>query len=106
MSKPKRVYRCRECDQLGHNTQTCPNLAPPRKPRPSRAKPQRVLQLARPTARGYRQICVSMYDTDLAVLDTYVHRCKVGGLTRMSRSRLIALAVSRLDIDALIGGGR
>jgi hypothetical protein len=55
-----------------------------------------------PPGLSYKTICISMYLDDLAELDSAVKRCQTGGLRRMSRSQLIRIALSRLDIEALL----
>jgi hypothetical protein len=53
----------------------------------------------------YKVVCISIYTSDLADLDAKVEALKARGLTKMSRSQLIRLAVGRLDIDAIETGG-
>jgi metal-responsive CopG/Arc/MetJ family transcriptional regulator len=47
---------------------------------------------------GYTKICVSIYDEDLAELDAMVARAKARGEYRMSRSKMIRLAVAALRL--------
>jgi hypothetical protein len=55
-----------------------------------------------PPGLSYKTICISMYLDDLAELDSAVKRCQTGGLRKMSKSQLIRIALSRLDVEALI----
>lgn len=50
----------------------------------------------------YKTICISMYLDDIVGMETAVKRCKAAGLSRMSKSQLIRIALQRLDVDALI----
>lgn len=54
----------------------------------------------------YKVVAISMYRDGLIELDAIVERCKAAGLTRMSRSRLIRIAIRRLDIERVIKDGR
>src|SRR6188474_3704574 len=61
----------------------------------------------RRTARGeakpthYKVICISMYTRDLEDLDAKVAELKRRGWTKASKSQLIRLALSQIDIDKL-----
>lgn len=62
-----------------------------------------------PVARGpkqprpthYKVICISMYTRDLEDLDAKVAELKRRGWTKASKSQLIRLALSQIDIDKL-----
>lgn len=54
---------------------------------------------AKPT--HYKIICISMYTEDIAELDAKVAELKRRGLTKMSKSELIRIALRALDIDAV-----
>lgn len=47
-------------------------------------------------------LCISTYPEDLAVMDAMVDQCKRAGLTRMSRSQLLRIALKRLDLEQVI----
>jgi hypothetical protein len=51
--------------------------------------------------RHYKVICISMYTRDLDDLGAKVAELKRRGLTKMSKSELIRVALQRLDIAAL-----
>jgi hypothetical protein len=63
----------------------------PRKPRGAKA--------VRPT--HYKVICISIYTRDLEELDAKVAELKRRGWTKASKSQLIRLALSQIDIDKL-----
>jgi hypothetical protein len=65
-----------------------------RRSRPATARPPRA-------ARGYKIVCVSFYDDDLAAIDEAVERLRAARHRRMSRSGLLRLAFSLLDVDQL-----
>lgn len=50
----------------------------------------------------YKVICISMYIDDVSALTNAVKRCRRAGLSRMSKSQLIRIALQRLDLDAVI----
>ena len=54
---------------------------------------------ARPT--HYKVICISMYTRDLEELDAKVAELKRRGWTKASKSQLIRLALSQIDLDKL-----
>ena len=54
---------------------------------------------ARPT--HYKVICISMYTRDLEELDAKVAELKRRGWTKASKSQLIRLALSQVDLDKL-----
>ncbi len=60
---------------------------------PDPAKPKR------PT--HYKVICISMYTRDIEELDAKVAELKRRGWTKASKSQLIRLALSQIDLDRL-----
>ncbi|MGE0549776.1 MAG: hypothetical protein AB7O24_29735 [Kofleriaceae bacterium] len=54
---------------------------------------------ARPT--HYKVICISMYTRDLEELDAKVAELKRRGWTKASKSQLIRLALSQIDLDKI-----
>ena len=60
---------------------------------PSAGKPPR------PT--HYKVICISMYTRDLEELDAKVAELKRRGWTKASKSQLIRIALSQVDLDKL-----
>jgi hypothetical protein len=62
----------------------------------SRYKSDRPPQ-SKPT--HYKVICISMYTEDMHRLDTMVDELKSRGLTRMSRSALIRIALDETSVD-------
>lgn len=54
----------------------------------------------RPDADGYTRICLSSYPEDVTAMDAAVERLKAAD-PRMTRSRLVRIALRRLDLDAL-----
>src|SRR3954468_19017666 len=63
--------------------------------RPARGTPKP----ARPT--HYKVICISMYTKDIEELDAKVAELKRRGWTKASKSQLIRIALSQIDLDAL-----
>lgn len=53
-------------------------------------------------ARPYKVICVSTYVSDLETLDAQVAELKRRGWRSANRSRLIRLALSRVDLDEVL----
>lgn len=53
----------------------------------------------RPT--HYKVICISMYTRDLEDLDAKVAEFRHRGWTKMTKSQLIRLALSQIDLDKL-----
>lgn len=47
-------------------------------------------------------LCISTYPEDRDVMDAMVDQCKRAGLTRMSRSQLLRIALKRLDLEQVI----
>jgi hypothetical protein len=64
--------------------------------------PQSAPAAPPPEPPTYKVIAISMYLPGIAAMDASVDRCKAAGLTRMSRSKLIRIALAGLDVDALI----
>lgn len=54
-----------------------------------------------PGERGYRVIAVSMYRDDLDAMHHAVDQLIAAGHSGMTRSRLIRIALQRLDLDRL-----
>jgi hypothetical protein len=54
-----------------------------------------------PKPTHYKVICISMYTRDLEELDAKVGELKRRGWTKASKSQLIRLALSQLDLDRL-----
>jgi len=54
---------------------------------------------AKPT--HYKVICISMYTRDIEELDAKVAELKRRGWTKASKSQLIRLALSQVDLDKL-----
>lgn len=52
---------------------------------------------------GFVTTCISMYPDDLARLDAMLERLRAAGIRDISRSKLIRIALRRLDVDALAG---
>lgn len=53
----------------------------------------------KPKPTHYKVICISMYTRDLQDLDAKVTELKRRGKTKMNKSELIRLALSKLDIE-------
>lgn len=51
--------------------------------------------------KPYKVICISIYESDLVDVDAKVAELKRRGATKMNRSWLIRLALSRLSVDAV-----
>lgn len=51
--------------------------------------------------KHYKVICISLYTNDLERLDAKVAELKARGLTNMSRSKLIRIALCDLDTTTL-----
>jgi hypothetical protein len=66
-------------------------------------EPRRALtgppRTARPT--HYKVICISMYTRDIEELEAKVAELKRRGWTKASKSQLIRLALSQIDLDKL-----
>ncbi len=54
----------------------------------------------RPT--HYKVICISMYTKDIEELDAKVAELKRRGWTKASKSQLIRIALSQIDLDSLV----
>lgn len=59
-----------------------------------RAKP-----VEKPT--NYKVVCISMYKRDVEQLKAKVAELKRRGLTKMSMSQLIRIALARIDLDTI-----
>jgi hypothetical protein len=55
-----------------------------------------------PRPTHYKIICISMYNSDLERLDRDVAELRGRGLTQMSKSRLIRIALAQLDLDLIV----
>lgn len=53
-------------------------------------------------APRYVTLCISTYPEDLAALDAAVAQCTRAGIPKMSRSRLMRIALKRLDLEQVI----
>ncbi len=49
--------------------------------------------------KPYRNLCVSVYDQDIARWDAFVRELKRRGYTKANRSALLRYAMRQLDID-------
>lgn len=47
---------------------------------------------------------IGLRSADEKALDAAVEHCRANGLYRMNRSRLVRIALARLDLDAVING--
>lgn len=91
-----RNFRLRMRRRLQEARKTYGDPVPPtRRRRSGSARPVRP-------ARKFKIIGVSVYDEDLAAMDAAVVRLKEAGHRTMWRSRLLRVAFSKLDVDALI----
>jgi hypothetical protein len=54
-----------------------------------------------PRPTHYKVICISMYTRDLEELDAKVAELKRRGWTKASKSQLIRIALSQIDLDKL-----
>lgn len=61
--------------------------------------PRRTAGPVKPT--HYKVICISMYTRDLEELEAKVAELKRRGWTKASKSQLIRLALSQIDLDKL-----
>lgn len=52
--------------------------------------------------RGYRTVCISIYETELTMLDAKVDELREAGV-RIDRSKFIRAAVSRLSVMEYLG---
>ena len=52
----------------------------------------------KPKPTHYKVVCVSMYNADLEVIDQAIAELRARGWTSMNRSKLLRLAVSKLDV--------
>lgn len=50
---------------------------------------------------AYRRVCISLYKEDVERLNAMSKAAKAKGMSMMNKSRLIRIALSRLDIDTL-----
>ena len=66
---------------------------------PAAAPRRRAASGLKPT--HYKVICISMYTRDIEELEAKVAELKRRGWTKASKSQLIRLALSQLDLDKL-----
>jgi hypothetical protein len=59
---------------------------------------------ARPRPEHYKVICISLYNEDLARLDSLVQDLKRRGFTKASRSAVLRAAVEQFDPDRIQKG--
>ena len=76
-----------------------------RRPRPSDPVagegPRRRAPTGQLKPTHYKVICISMYTRDIEELDAKVAELKRRGWTKASKSQLIRLALSQVDLDKL-----
>ena len=65
-----------------------------------RRRTTRATKPERPT--HYKVICISMYTRDIEELDAKVAELKRRGWTKASKSQLIRIALSQIDLDTLV----
>ena len=68
-------------------------------PAPGSALRRRAAGQLKPT--HYKVICISMYTRDIEELEAKVAELKRRGWTKASKSQLIRLALSQIDLDKL-----
>jgi hypothetical protein len=73
-----------------HATEPAPNAGPRRRAANGQLKPTH-----------YKVICISMYTRDIEELEAKVAELKRRGWTKASKSQLIRLALSQVDLDKL-----
>lgn len=67
-------------------------------------RPRRARPIIKPTT--YKVLCISTYIADLERMDGLVAEMKSRGYTKASRSMLIRMAITNLDLDkALAAAG-
>lgn len=52
-------------------------------------------------AKAYKVVCISLYHSDIELLDARVDELKRRGWTRANRSHLIRLAIAGADLDSI-----
>jgi hypothetical protein len=74
-----------------------------RRPRPTdpSAEPRRRSPNGHLKPTHYKVICISMYTRDIEELEAKVAELKRRGWTKASKSQLIRLALSQIDLDKL-----
>ena len=65
------------------------------------AAPRRRLASGQGKPTHYKVICISMYTRDIEELEAKVAELKRRGWTKASKSQLIRLALSQVDLDKL-----
>jgi hypothetical protein len=73
---------------------------------PAPTEPSVTLEIVEPPpppgSLPYRQVCISMYRSDHDALVAAVAKFHAAGITRMSASQLIRIALRRLDVDSVV----
>jgi hypothetical protein len=72
-----------------------------RRVRPDDAAPPRRAASGQVKPTHYKVICISMYTRDIEELEAKVAELKRRGWTKASKSQLIRLALSQVDLDKL-----
>jgi hypothetical protein len=68
---------------------------------PGQDSPRRRLPNGQLKPTHYKVICISMYTRDIEELEAKVAELKRRGWTKASKSQLIRLALSQIDLDKL-----
>lgn len=82
------------------DTDTTESTLIERDPKPEtrpRGRPAAIKKSHKPT--HYKTVCISMYTADVDGLDAKVAELRRRGLSRMSKSQLIRIALEQLDLD-------
>jgi hypothetical protein len=77
-------------------------------PRDTSRKPASVRKQHRAQGlpEGWHALCVTMPEAALIALDEKLDQIRAAGVLRMSRSRLVRIALSLVDVDAAIDAAR
>lgn len=59
--------------------------------------------MSKPRPTHYKVICISMYTRDIGLMEEKVAELRRRGLTKMSKSELIRIALSQLDLERVPG---
>lgn len=57
--------------------------------------------MTKPKPSHYRMLCISMYTRDIERCDELVTELRARGLTKMSRSELVRIALAQVDVDRI-----
>lgn len=68
------------------------------------AEPAPIAEAKPDKPTHYKIVCISLYTSDIEDLDAKVDELKRRGLTKMSRSQLIRIALRRLNLDDVTRG--